>query len=64
MSLWSTEEDLIAFSTSGAHMDSIQKASKRRLGREFYFLSLDATSLFDWAKAKKLVKEKGRLIKY
>ena len=64
MSLWSTEEDLVAFSTSGAHRDSIQKATKKKLGKAFYSLTVEATDLFDWEKAKKMVKENGRLITY
>jgi hypothetical protein len=62
MSLWTSEQDLRTFSTSGAHLEAMK--SSKEIAREIRTYTYDATSLPDWKTAKELLLEKGRVIRY
>lgn len=60
MSLWKTEQDLKDFARSGAHMDAMKK--QRMIAKEIRTLTMPGDQLPKWADAKRLLKEKGRVL--
>lgn len=60
MSLWSSEEAMRRFSSSGAHLEAMLYIHRRRISKDEKFLTIDSTELLEWDVAKKLVKEKGK----
>ena len=61
MTLWNNEEEMRAFSKSGAHLEAM-KASKE-LAQEIRSITIDAKELPDWKTAKELL-EQGRVLYY
>lgn len=62
MSLWSSNEEMVAFSRSGAHLDAMKYSFRKKISKANKFITIDATELLDWTSAKKLLKEKGRSV--
>ena len=62
MTLRENETELKAFASSGAHLDAMKKS--RKIAKEIRTLTIDADALPDWAKAKALLQQKGRVISY
>ena len=62
MTLWKSEEDLKAFSKSGEHLAAMKKGNQ--IATEIRILTIDASDLPDWKKAKMMLKEKGRVLRY
>lgn len=62
MTLWENETELKSFASSGAHLEAMKKS--RKIAKEIRTLTMDADALPDWPKAKTLLQEKGRIIKY
>ncbi|RZS96947.1 DUF3291 domain-containing protein [Cecembia calidifontis] len=61
MTLWHSEEELKAFSNSGAHLEAMKKS--REIAREIRTITIDAEVLPSWREAKKLL-EKAKVMKF
>lgn len=62
MSLWSSKEDMVNFSSSGAHLDAMNYGFRNRISKEDRFLTIDSSELLDWDVAKKILEENGRSV--
>lgn len=62
MTLWESEEDLKNFARSGAHLEAMKVGA--RIAKEVVTLTIDADSFPRWKEAKKMLKEKGKTLKY
>ena len=61
MTLWNSEEELRAFSESGAHLAAMKES--KALAKEIRTITIDADKLPNWKEAKKLL-EQGHVIRY
>lgn len=61
MTLWNSEDDLKAFSKSGAHLEAMKKT--REIAKEIRTITIDAEVLPSWREAKKLL-EKAKVMKF
>ncbi len=61
MTLWENETDLITFTTSGAHLESMKKS--KTIAKEIWTYTYETDSLPTWDKAIILLK-KGKVIKF
>lgn len=62
MSAWETETDAKEFARTGAHLDAMKQGPG--LATEVGIYTYTADALPDWEKAKQLVLQHGRVIKY
>ncbi len=63
LTAWETEEDMKAFAyQSGEHQESMKTSA--RLASELRTYSYSAEKLPDWKEAKKLLMEKGKVLKF
>lgn len=61
MTLWNSEEDLKAFSNSGAHLEAMKKT--REIAKEIRTITIDAVVLPSWYEAKKLL-ENAKVMRF
>lgn len=61
MTLWETEEDLVAFARSGAHLKAMKESKK--IAKKIKSLTIDADQFPDWKRAKEML-EKVEGIRY
>jgi hypothetical protein len=61
MTLWENDKDLISFSSSGAHLESMKKSKK--IANEIRTFAYDTETLPSWDEAIILLK-KGKVIKF
>jgi len=62
MSLWKDEESLKQFSKRGAHLDGMKRS--REMAAEIRTYTYPADQLPDWGTAKKILREKGKVIAF
>lgn len=62
MTSWKNETDMQTFARSGAHLKAMQNSA--RIAKEIHTLTIDRETLPDWTEAKKLLEEKGKVIRY
>lgn len=56
MTLWNSEEELRAFTESGAHKEAMGKSTK--IAKKIRTINLDVDKLTSWSAAKELLKER------
>ena len=61
MTLWPDESTMRNFAGSGAHLEAMRNS--RKIAREIRTLTIDATELPNWKKAKHLLQQ-GKVIVY
>ena len=61
MTLWNSEEELKAFSNSGAHLEAMKKSGK--IAKEIRTITIGAEVLPSWKEAKRLL-ENARVMKF
>ncbi|MGB1004304.1 MAG: DUF3291 domain-containing protein [Salibacteraceae bacterium] len=62
MTLWNNENELRAFARSGAHLAAMK--SSKEIAKEIRTITIDSEKLPDWKKAKQLLKEQGKVIRF
>ena len=62
LSAWQSEEDLKRFAKSGAHLDAMKKS--KEIATELATYTYQGEEMPDWTKAKALLLEKGKLLKF
>lgn len=61
MTLWTNEEELLAFARSGAHLEAMKNSAK--IAKEIRTLTIDAEALPSWKEAQGLL-ERASVIRY
>jgi hypothetical protein len=59
---WQSEEDLKRFAHSGQHLEAMKGSAK--LATEIRTYTYESATIPDWATAKKLLLEKGKLLQF
>jgi hypothetical protein len=59
---WQSAEDLKRFAHSGQHMEAMKSSAK--LATEIRTYTYESATMPDWATAKKLLLEKGKLVQF
>jgi heme-degrading monooxygenase HmoA len=62
LSAWETEEDVKRFYKQGAHLDAMKKAAF--IATETKTYTYPAAKFPGWKEAKKLLQEKGKVLKW
>lgn len=61
MSLWNSEEDLLEFARSGAHLEAMKKSGQ--IAKEIRTITVDRDTLPNWKEAKELL-QTAKVIRY
>ncbi len=62
LSAWETEEDVKNFAKSGAHLQAMKESAA--IATQIATYTYEADKMPDWKEAKKLLKEKGKVLKF
>lgn len=61
MTLWNSEEELLEFARSGAHLEGMKASAQ--IAREIRTLTIDADKLPSWTEAKRML-EHGKVFRF
>ena len=62
LSAWETLEDVKQFSKSGAHLEAMKECTA--IATEIGIYTYETDKIPSWSEAKKLVNEKGKILKF
>ncbi|MEZ4360178.1 MAG: hypothetical protein R3B48_08355 [Kofleriaceae bacterium] len=62
MTMWETEEQMIRFARSGAHLESMK--STARLGSQFRSVTFEASAMPPWKEAIAKLEKDGKVVNY
>lgn len=62
MTLWDSEEDMLRFVRSGAHLESMK--STARLGSQFRSVSFEVSAMPSWKEAIERLARDGKVVNY
>jgi len=61
MSLWNSEEEMVAFARMGAHLEAMKRS--KDIAKEIRIITIETEQLPSWKEAKRLL-ENGKVIQY
>jgi heme-degrading monooxygenase HmoA len=62
LSAWETKEDVKNFAKSGAHLEAMKESAA--ISKQIATYTYETDKMPDWVEAKKLLKEKGKVLKF